>query len=122
VPQVPAAAAGYALLVALMWRKQAAAVLAVEGRDGARFYVDRTSAFKPTRLLRTPGFRRFEASGEVAEPAARAAEMRAGGALGAGAQPRATEPRLRRASSSDHERAFATRSGVTQARRAVATA
>jgi hypothetical protein len=69
VPQVPAVAAGYALLVALMWRKQSGAVAAVEGRDGVRFYIDRTSAFKPTQLLRTPGFRHFEATGERAEPA-----------------------------------------------------
>jgi hypothetical protein len=71
-PQIPAVAAGYALLVALMWRKQAAAVAAVEGRDGVRFYLERTSVFKPTRLFRTPGFRRYESTREVAEPAARA--------------------------------------------------
>ncbi len=69
LPQVPAIAAGYALLVALMWRKQSGAVAAVEGRDGVRFYIERTSAFKPTQLFRTPGFRQFEATGEVAEPA-----------------------------------------------------
>nr|MBA2644385.1 hypothetical protein [Solirubrobacterales bacterium] len=57
------------LLVALMWRKQSGAVAAVEGRDGVRFYIDRTSPFKPTQLFRTPGFRQFEATGEVAEPA-----------------------------------------------------
>ena len=68
LPQVPAAAAGYALLVALMWRKQSGAVAAVEGRDGVRFYVERTSAFKPTQLLRTPGFRHFEATSQRAEP------------------------------------------------------
>ena len=68
-PQVPAVATGYALLVALMWRKQSGAVAAVEGRDGVRFYVERTSPFKPTQLFRTPGFRRFEADGEVAQPA-----------------------------------------------------
>ena len=70
VPQVPAIAAGYALLVALAWRKQAPAVTAVEERDGVRFYVERTSAFKPTQLLRTPGLRRFEASLD-GEPARR---------------------------------------------------
>ncbi len=69
-PQVPAIATGYALLVALMWRKQSSAVAAVEGRDGVRFYIERTSPFKPTQLFRTPGFRRFEADGEIAEPAA----------------------------------------------------
>ena len=59
-PQVPAIATGYLLLLALWWRKQAAAVLAIEERDGVRFYVERTSPFKPTRLLRTPGFRKNE--------------------------------------------------------------
>lgn len=58
-PQVPAIAAGFPLLAALAWRKQVAAVTAVEERDGVRFYVERTSPFKPTRLLRTPGFRKF---------------------------------------------------------------
>jgi hypothetical protein len=72
LPQVPAVATGYALLVALMWRKQSGAVAAVEGRDGVRFYIERTSAFRPTRLFRTPGFRRFEATGEIAEPAVEA--------------------------------------------------
>ena len=62
IPQVPAVATGYALLVALALRKQAAAVVAVEDRDGVRFYIDRTSPFRPTQLLRTPGFRRFEAT------------------------------------------------------------
>ena len=37
-----------------------AAVEAIEGRDGVRFYVEHTSPFKPTRLIRTPGFRRVE--------------------------------------------------------------
>ena len=57
-PQVPAIAVGYALIGALAWRHQSAAVAAIEERDGVRFYIDRTSPFKPTRLLRTPGFRR----------------------------------------------------------------
>jgi hypothetical protein len=60
IPQVPAIATGYLLLLALLWRKQSAAVQAIEERDGVRFYVERTSAFKPTRLLRTPGFRKNE--------------------------------------------------------------
>ena len=60
VPQVPAIAAGYVIAAALAWRKQAAAVEAIEGRDGVRFYVEPTSPFKPTRLIRTPGFRRVE--------------------------------------------------------------
>ena len=60
IPQVPAIASGYSLAVALAWRRQAAAVLAIEERDGVRFYVEHTSPFKPTKLLRTPGFRKNE--------------------------------------------------------------
>ncbi len=55
-PSVPSAAAGFAILVALAWRRQGNAVAAIEERDAARFYVDRTSAFAPIRLIRTPGF------------------------------------------------------------------
>src|SRR5687767_794075 len=60
IPQIPAIAAGYVIVAALAWRKQSAAVEAIEGRDGVRFYVEPTSPFKPTRLIRTPGFRRVE--------------------------------------------------------------
>ena len=60
LPQVPAVATGYALLAALALRRQAPAVAAVEDRDGVRYYVDRTSPFRPTRLIRTPGLRKFE--------------------------------------------------------------
>ena len=60
VPQVPAIATGYCLLLALSWRRQSSAVVAIEQRDGVRFYVELTSPFKPTRLVRTPGFRRNE--------------------------------------------------------------
>jgi len=68
VPQVPMVATGYALLFALAWRRQAAAVAAVEERDGVRFYVESTSPFKPTRLIRTPGFRKFDVGeAEVAD-------------------------------------------------------
>ena len=56
VATVPAIAAGFALLVAIAWRRQAQAVEAVEERDAARFYVDRTSPVEPIRLIRTPGF------------------------------------------------------------------
>jgi hypothetical protein len=59
-PQVPAIWTGFTLMVGLAWRKQPAAVLAIEERDGVRFYVERVSPFKPTRLLRTPGFRKNE--------------------------------------------------------------
>ena len=60
IPQVPAIAAGYSLLLALAWRRQSSAVLAVEQRDGVRYYVELTSPFRPTQLVRTPGFRRNE--------------------------------------------------------------
>jgi hypothetical protein len=53
---VPSIAAGFALLVALAWRRQGNAVAAIEERDAARFYVDRTSPLAPIRLIRTPGF------------------------------------------------------------------
>lgn len=56
-PQVPAIAAGFALWWALTLRHQSAAVSAIEGRDGSRFYIERTSPFAPIRLMRTPGFR-----------------------------------------------------------------
>ena len=58
-PEIPGIAAGFALLSALGWRNQYAAVLAVEGRDGVRFYVDRTSPWRPITLTRTPGFTVF---------------------------------------------------------------
>jgi hypothetical protein len=60
VPQVPAIATGYALLAALTWRKQSAAVAAIEDRDGVQFHFDRSSPFGPPRLLRTPGLRKIE--------------------------------------------------------------
>ena len=58
VPQVQGIAAGFAIIWALAWRRQDAAVLAVEERDGVTFYVERTSPVRAIRLLRTPGFRR----------------------------------------------------------------
>jgi hypothetical protein len=65
VPQVPAVAAGFAIIWTLAWRRQASAVRAIEQRDGARFYIDKTSPLKPIRLVRTPGFRSnlFELNG-----------------------------------------------------------
>jgi hypothetical protein len=60
IPQVPAIGAGYAEMMALAWRKQSRAVAAIEDRDGVRFYVERTSALKPTQLVRTPWMRRIE--------------------------------------------------------------
>ena len=56
-PQVPAIAAGFAIICALAWRRQSSAVTAIEERDGARFYIERTSPLAPIRLVRTPGFR-----------------------------------------------------------------
>lgn len=55
-PEIPSVATGFALLVALAWRRQGNAVEAIEERDGARFYIDKTSPFEPMRLVRTPGF------------------------------------------------------------------
>jgi hypothetical protein len=55
-PQVAAVAAGFCIIPALAWRRQEQAVLAIEQRDGARFYVDRTPPLSPIRLIRTPGF------------------------------------------------------------------
>jgi hypothetical protein len=56
-PQVPAIATGFAIIWALAWRRQASAVTAIEERDGARYYVERTSPLEPIKLVRTPGFR-----------------------------------------------------------------
>jgi hypothetical protein len=65
LPQVPAVATGFAIIWALAWRRQGSAVTAIEERDGARFYVERTSPLQPIRLVRTPGFRTnlFELNG-----------------------------------------------------------
>ena len=56
-PQIAAIATGFALIWALSWRHQDAAVTAIEGRDGVRYYVERTSPLSAIRLLRTPGLR-----------------------------------------------------------------
>ena len=55
LPQVAGVAAGFAIIWALAWRRQDAAVTAIEERDGFRFYVDRTGIFAPIRLIRTRG-------------------------------------------------------------------
>jgi hypothetical protein len=55
-PQVASVATGFTIIWALAWRRQERAVLAIEERDGVRFYVDQTSPFSPIQLLRTPGF------------------------------------------------------------------
>jgi hypothetical protein len=56
-PQIPGIATGFAIIWALAWRRQDAAVAAIEGRDGACFYVRRTSPVRPMALERTPGFK-----------------------------------------------------------------
>ncbi len=56
VPQVAGVATGFGIVWALAWRRQHMAVLAIEQRDAARFYIDRTSPLQPIRLVRTPGF------------------------------------------------------------------
>ena len=58
-PQIPAIAAGFAAIWALSWRRQEAAVTAIEERDGVQFYVEHTSPLKPIQLVRVPGFRRI---------------------------------------------------------------
>jgi hypothetical protein len=72
-PQVPAVAAGFTVIFALTWRRQSAAVTAIEERDGARFYIEPTSPLRPIRLVRTPGFRTyaFEGAGNGRRPEAR---------------------------------------------------
>jgi len=55
-PPVTAIATGFPIIWALAWRRQEAAVAAVEERDGVRFYVARTSPMAAIQLVRTPGF------------------------------------------------------------------
>lgn len=56
-PQIPGIGAGFAIALALWWRRQDAAVAAVEERDGVRFHVLRTSPLRAISLARTPGFK-----------------------------------------------------------------
>ncbi|MGH2973391.1 MAG: hypothetical protein ACRDLL_00775 [Solirubrobacterales bacterium] len=56
-PGVAAIGAGYALLVSLAWHSRETAVLAIEQRDGVKFYVVPNSAVRPIQLVRTPGLR-----------------------------------------------------------------
>jgi hypothetical protein len=56
-PQVSGIAAGFAIIWALAWRRQDGAVAAIEERDGATFYVRRTSPVRPIALVRAPGFK-----------------------------------------------------------------
>jgi hypothetical protein len=60
-PQISAIGAGYAILIALAWRGREHAVVAIEDRDGVRFYVEPSSAFEPVKLIRTPGLYRDRA-------------------------------------------------------------
>jgi hypothetical protein len=60
LPQIPAIACGFLIGIGLLWRRQSAAVEAIEGRDGVRFYVEPVSPFQPLKLVRTPGFKRAE--------------------------------------------------------------
>jgi hypothetical protein len=57
-PQVAVVGAGYAIGVALAWRRREHAVAAIEERDGVRFYVEASSALEPVKLIRTPGLGR----------------------------------------------------------------
>lgn len=61
-PQIPGIGTGFAIIGALAWRRQEAAVTAIEERDGVAFYVEPTSPLKPIKLVRAPGLRRDMAS------------------------------------------------------------
>jgi hypothetical protein len=56
-PQIPGIGAGFAIIWALAWRHQHAAVAAIEERDGVRFYVMPTSPVRRIALQRAPGFK-----------------------------------------------------------------
>ena len=56
-PGVAIIGTGYALIVSLSWHTRESAVMAIEERDGVRFYVVPNSALKPIQLVRTPGLR-----------------------------------------------------------------
>ncbi len=58
VVQAAGVAAGFAIIWSLAWRHQESAVTAIEERDGATFFVERTSPVAPMSLQRTPGLRR----------------------------------------------------------------
>jgi hypothetical protein len=70
-PGVAAIGTGYAIFVALAWRRRESAVIAVEERDGVRFYVEPGSALSPLTLVRTPGLGRDrDPAGHPPPPAA----------------------------------------------------
>lgn len=52
--QLAVAAAGYGLLWAIAWRKQAMAVEAIEDRDAVHFWIVRSSPWHPPKLVRVP--------------------------------------------------------------------
>jgi hypothetical protein len=56
-PQVAGIGAGFAIIWSFAWRRQHAAVAAIEQRDGVRFYVRETSPIRPIALQRTPGLK-----------------------------------------------------------------
>lgn len=60
IPPVTAIACGYALLMAMLWRHQSAAVEAIEGRDGTEFWFERSSPFAGPKLVRLPGLRKID--------------------------------------------------------------
>jgi hypothetical protein len=62
-PQIPGIGAGFGIIWALAWRRQDAAVAAIEERDGALFYVRRTSPVRPMALDRAPGFKALRTTG-----------------------------------------------------------
>lgn len=69
-PQIPGIACGFTIIWALAWRRQDAAVTAIEERDGVQFYLEQTSPVSPIRLLRTPGLRgEFPITRSKGEPA-----------------------------------------------------
>lgn len=55
--QIPGIGAGFAVIWSLAWRRQHDAVIAIEERDGVRFYVAHTSPIRPMELQRTPGLK-----------------------------------------------------------------
>jgi hypothetical protein len=70
-PGVAAVGTGYAIFVALAWRRRESAVIAVEERDGVRFYVEPGSALSPLTLVRSPGLGRDrDPAGHPPPPAA----------------------------------------------------
>jgi len=68
VVQAAGVAAGFAIIWSLAWRHQESAVKAIEERDGATFFVERTSPIAPMALQRTPGLRRETPTVAAEEP------------------------------------------------------